>query len=150
MEGNTSTAESSGVDNQEQSNNAVATGNDDKSILSVEQQKVIDLCARERVIELREKEMAQREVETYAAESLMKLGFNEEQKELAFKLIDFNDNNTCKTSIEIISQICEARALDIVNLRLKSSYIPKAYVSGNKSRIQPNTFEKEVQNLKSR
>ena len=131
-------------------NNSTDTNNDNEFILSKEQQRVVDLCAREQVLALREKAIAKREIEAYATESLMELGFNEEQKELAFKLINFNDNNTCKASIEIISQICEARALDIVNLRLRSSYIPKAYIQGNKSRTQLSTFEKEVQNLKSR
>jgi len=134
------------------SNDSTDINNDNEFILSKEQQRVVDLCAREQVLELREKAMAKREIEAYASDSLYQLGFNDSEKDLAFQIINFNDNDSCKTSIDILSQLCESRALDIVNLRLRSKEIPKAsnIPVYNQSRTQKNTFENEVKNLKNR
>lgn len=131
--------------------NPAETTSENELALSEEQQRIIDLCAREQALAAREKIMAKREIDAYATDSLSQLGFNDNEIELAFGIINLNDKDSCKASIDALSQLCEIRAINITNSRLRAKSIPKGCINTSiKSNEQSTTFKSEVEHLKNR
>lgn len=120
-------------------------------ILTDEENRVIELLAREEAIKQREKALEQREKSAMATDILSQIGFNEDQQKMAFKFIDFTDSDTIEKSISGISELCDARALDIVNERLRSKTIPKGFNNSVVNTIKNGTsFAEEVNRIQNK
>lgn len=143
------TSNTEGQNDIQNSDNTSPEG--EEYILTDEQNKVIELLAREEAIKQREKALEQREKSARATNILSQIGFNEDQQKMAFKFIDFTNLDTIEKSISGISELCDARALDIVNERLRSKTIPKAF-DNSSFNINKNktSFASEVNKLQNK
>lgn len=141
---NTNTADTS-------NNNSADTNNDTEYVLTDEQHRLIDILARERVIEEYEAKILERENRKLAQNLMNDYGFSEIHQEDLMGVIEFADHEKFQKTMSIINEICETKAANLVNERLRGREVPKAGLPFNTLvQTKISTFGKEVQNLKSR
>lgn len=129
----------------------VNNSSENNTDLSQEQQRLINLCAREKVLEMREKNFELNQLKKYSYDILKEKGFKEDYHEMLSEFINYENEESCNQSIERVTVLINKITEPLVNDRLRSSNIPSTnmQVKGNVKKVN-TTFSDAVKSLKNK
>lgn len=145
------------MDNSAENQNAITdnqvNNSSENSIveLSEEQQRVVDLCAKERALEIVQKDFELRLLKNKSFELLKENGFKEDYHEMLSEFINYENEEKCVESIERLTIVINTLLEPLLNDRLRGTSVPKAYlkmVEGSKK--ADTTFSDAVKVVKNK
>lgn len=133
---------------ENQSNNSSESNNVE---LSQEQQKFIEVLAREKALENAQKDFELRLLKNKSFELLKENGFKEDYHEMLSEFINYDNDEKCVESIEKLTIVINTLLEPLLNDRLRGSSVPRAYakmVEGSKK--ADTTFSDAVKIIKNK
>lgn len=132
--------------------NQVNSSNENNDIeLSAEQQRLIDILAKERALEIAQKDFELRLLKNKSFELLKENGFKEDYHEMLSEFINYDNEEKCVESIEKLTIVINTLIEPLLNDRLRGTSIPKAYSKMiESSKKSDTTFSDAVKTLKNK
>lgn len=153
--GNSTVNQSAIVDNQSnnittenQSNNSSGNNNTE---LSQDQQRFIELLAKEKALENAQKDFELRLLKDESFELLKENGFKEDYHKMISEFINYDNKEKCVESIEKFTILINTLMQPLINDRLRGGKPPKVFVGSIKSpKKSDTTFSDAVKTMKNK
>lgn len=150
---NSTVNQSTITDNQ---NNATENGVNNSNVnndteLSAEQQRFINILAKEKALEIAQKDFELRLLKDKSFELLKENGFKEDYHEMLSEFVNYNNEEKCVESIEKLTIVINTLLEPLLNDRLRGTSVPRAYtkmIEGSKK--ADTTFSDAVKTIKNK
>lgn len=145
------------MDNSEVTQSAITenqsnSSNENNDIeLSTEQQRFIEVLAKERALEIAEKDFELRLLRNKSFELLKENGFKEDYHEMLSEFINYYNEEKCIESIEKLTIAINTVLEPLLNDRLRGTSVPRAYAKMvESSKKADTTFSDAVKTIKNK
>lgn len=132
--------------------NQVNSSNENNDIeLSAEQQRLIDILAKERALEIAQKDFELRLLKNKSFELLKENGFKEDYHEMLSEFINYDNEEKCVESIEKLTIVINTLMQPLINDRLRGGVPPRVFISSiNNPKKADTTFSDAVKTIKNK
>lgn len=150
---NSTVNQSTITDNQ---NNATENGVNNSNVnndaeLSAEQQRFINILAKEKALEIAQKDFELRLLKDKSFELLKENGFKEDYHEMLSEFVNYNNEEKCVESIEKLTIVINTLLEPLLNDRLRGTSVPRAYAKMvESSKKADTTFSDAVKTIKNK
>ncbi|WP_299995416.1 hypothetical protein [uncultured Clostridium sp.] len=119
--------------------------------LSAEQQRLTDLCARERALEIAQKDFEFKRLKSKSFDLLSENGFKKDYHEMLSEFINYDSEEKCVESIEKLTIVINSLLEPLINDRLRGTNIPRTSSKIAKGPVKTNaTFSDAVKVIKNK
>lgn len=148
MVNQSTTIENQNTTTENQSNNSSESNNVE---LSQEQQRFVELLAKEKALENAQKDFELRLLKDKSFELLKENGFKEDYHEMISGFINYDNKEKCVESIEKFTILINTLMQPLINERLRGRNPPKVFVNSIKSpKKADTTFSDAVKTIKNK